>query len=173
MPTTSPLTRHTVNAVHPLQLLAAAGGLRQRWLVQPKSPKGGAGARGQLGASRTFLGALAAACPALAGRADVLPAAARAGTQGLAVVVGVPLLLPLPLHYSQLDGLGVWAGQQGWLPGDGVHTGLGALTSRLPADRLLREAALIAAIGNQGEAALVLRGWLHLRGPVVARVGIS
>lgn len=51
--------------------------------------------------------------------------------------------------------------------------GLGALCSRLPADCLIRDAALIAAIGDEGEAALVLGCRLHLWGPVVARVGVS
>ena len=89
------------------------------------------------------------------------------------MVAGVPLPLLPPLHHSQLDGLGLGAGQQGRLPRDGIHTGLGALAGRLPTDGLLREAALIAAVGDEGEAAFVLGGRLHLGGPVVARVGVS
>lgn len=89
------------------------------------------------------------------------------------MVVRVPFPLPPPLHHGQLNGLGLRAGQQGRLPGDGVHAGLRALTGRLPTDGLLGEAALVAAIGDEGEATLVLGGWLHLGGPVVARVGIS
>jgi hypothetical protein len=43
-------------------------------------------------------------------------AAAWAGTQGLAVVVRVPLLLSPSLHHSQLNGFSLRAGQQSRLP---------------------------------------------------------
>lgn len=170
---TSFFIRYTVNVVYFFQFFAAVGGFRQRWLVQFKSSKGGVGVRGQLGVFRIFFGVLAVVCLVLVGRVDVFSVVVRVGTQGLVVVVGVFFLLSLFFYYSQFDGFGVWVGQQGWFFGDGVYTGLGVFISRFFVDRFFREVVFIAVIGNQGEAAFVLRGWLYFRGFVVVRVGIS